>query len=305
MPGRSTTPPTSAWAKLASALPTPRAKLGLSRFMRFCTDHAIRPEDVNDAVFDRFRAALQTDSVVTTLHRVHRTACDQWNKAAQTVPSWPATRVRLPQNERRYSFDWSDFPASFVSDVEAFLSRSRSGDPFADDYVRPQQRHSTIHLQRAQIRQMASLLVHSGVPIEQITRLSVLAEPATAKTILRAAHNRLGDRAQHLHGMALLLKVIAAHWSNATSEVAGKLARFASQAAPTSRGMTARTDSDCGNSIARTTFGRCSTCRGARSGPSSKRANATGPRPCAPSTRWRSSFLSRCRCASPTWPRSI
>jgi hypothetical protein len=203
MPGRSTTTLTSAWADLASALPTPRTKFGLSRFMRFCINHSIRPEDVDDTIFARFRVALQTDSVVTTPHRVHRTACDQWNKAAQTVPSWPAARVRLPHSERRYSFDWSDFPASFVSDVEAFLGRSAGSDPFADDYVRPQ-RPSTIHLQRAQIRQMASLLVHSGVPVEQVTRLSMLSEPAAAKTILMAGHKRLGrpGPASPRHGTA-------------------------------------------------------------------------------------------------------
>ena len=239
MPGRSKTALTTAWANLASALPTPHATHGLSRFMRFCTDRAIRPEDVDNAVFDRFLMALQTDSVVKAPHRVHRTACDLWNKAGRTVPNWPATRVRLPQNERRYSFEWSDFPDSFVSDVEAFLCRSTASGPFADNYVRPQ-RPSTINLQRAQIRQMASLLVHSGVPIEQVDRLSTLAEPATAKTILLAAHKRLGDRARHLHSMALLLKVIAAHWCNATPEAVAKLARFASQAAPISRGMTAK-----------------------------------------------------------------
>jgi integrase len=241
MAGRSRTKLPFAWHQLERALPTPRAKLGLSRFMRFCTDRTIMPSDVDDAVFDRFREALQSESLVESPHRVHRTACDQWNKAAQSVSGWPAVAVKLPGNARHYSFAWSDFPASFVADIESFLGRSGGGGPFADDYVRAQ-RPGTIQLQRRQLQQMASHLVLSGVPIDKVTSLAVLADLHHARTILEAAHKRLctgkSSGTQHLHGMALLLKVIAQHWVKAPPELVEKLARFARQAAPASRGMT-------------------------------------------------------------------
>ena len=89
---------------------------------------------------------------------------------------------------------------------------------------------------------MASHLVLSGVPIEKITSLAVLADLRHARTILEAAHKRLctgkSSGTQHLHGMALLLKVIAQHWVKAPPEAVEKLARFARQAAPPDRGMT-------------------------------------------------------------------
>ena len=238
MAGRSNTCLSPGWARFAGGLET-RGKLGLSRFMRFCTDLAIEPEQVDDTTLNRFRSALDCESLLKTPHGVHRTACDQWNKAVAAIPGWETRLVAVPRNPRHYSFDWSAFPESLTGDVEAFLARASKADPFADAYVRPQ-RPATIALQRAQIRQMASHLVQSGIPINQVSRLAILAEPANAKTILLAAHRRLGDRASHLHGMAMLLKVIAVHWNKAPLGAVATLAGYTSQAAPLSRSMTVK-----------------------------------------------------------------
>ncbi len=238
MPGRSTTPLSFTWAKLADAVPSRQMKIGLSRFMRFCTNRRIEPQDVDQAVFDRFRLTLQSESVVKATQRVYRVACDQWNKAGKTVAGWPATRIKLPQNDRVYSYEWSEFAENFVQDVEAFFSRATKPSPFVEDYLRPVS-PATIKLQRAQIRQMSSLLVQTGTPIESITSLSILVEPDTARKILVAAHERLGDGAPHLHGMALLLKGIGANWCKVAPEAVERLKRFANGAAPPKQsGMT-------------------------------------------------------------------
>ena len=238
MRGRSTTRLSPAWLDFQAGLSTPTARIGLSRFMRFCTDKAFEPDRVDDAVFERFHQVLRTESPVARPHAVHRTACIQWNLAVPLVPALAAKVVTVSRNAQLYSLPWSDFPASFVADAEAFLNRSNSSSgPFTDEYVRPQRR-TTIELRRGQIRQMASLLVASGYPTAEITGLAALADPVRARTILEAAHRRLGDGAQGLHGMALVLKVIGQHWSKLGPDAVAKLARYARQAAPKARGMT-------------------------------------------------------------------
>ena len=188
MRGRSTTRLSPAWLDFQAGLSTQAARIGLSRFMRFCTDKAFEPDQVDDAVFERFYQVLRTESPVARPHAVHRTACIQWNLAVPLVPALAAKVVTVSRNAQLYSLPWSDFPASFVADAEAFLNRSNSSSgPFTDEYVRPQRR-STIELRRGQIRQMASLLVASGYPTAEITGLAALADPVRARTILEAAH---------------------------------------------------------------------------------------------------------------------
>ena len=238
MPGRSCSDLSTAWAR-AIVLLGKRGKLGLSRFMRFCTEHEIAPAEVTDAVFDRFRLTLESQSTVKAPHTVHRTACDQWNKAAALVDGWPPVRVRVPVSGSNYAFAWADFPDSFRSDVEAFLCPCNVSDPFAEEYM-PVRRASTVQLHRARIRQMASLLVRDGVAIDSLTALAQLAEPAAAKRILLAAHKRLGKGSPQLHGMAMQLKVIAERWSKAAPAAVAILSRFANQAATGPRGMTAK-----------------------------------------------------------------
>jgi integrase len=238
MTGRSMTTLSPAWDRLLGQLPN-KGRLGLSRFMHFCTREGIEPDQVDDAVFDRYRAALQGQSMVKSPHQVHRTACDQWNKSTHLLPGLRLALVRVPANPRHYALSWSDFPASFLVDVEAFLGRGNTCSPFDDGYVR-RQRPGTIELQRKQILQMASLLVRSGFPIEEISSLNALADLPTARRILELAHARLGERAPHLHGMANLLKVLARNWCKAPTDTVARLTRYAGSCAPERRGMTAK-----------------------------------------------------------------
>ncbi len=226
MRGRSTTKLTPAWQQLEMALPTRQAQHGLSRFFRFCVDEGVPPAEVTEAVFTRFREALLSTSMAKSPHTIHRVACVQWNKAVEEVAGWPAVRIPVPANPRLYSFDWSDFPATLVADTKAFLRHAGSSNPFDDDYRR-KVRPATIVLRRRQIRQMASLLVHSGVPIAEVASLADLIKGLNARRILEACHERLGDGAVQLHGMALLLKTIAQQWIKAPPAVVAEIAGYA------------------------------------------------------------------------------
>jgi len=237
MPGRSTSPITFAWAQLSEAVTTKGAKIGLSRFMRYCTGHHIEPSNVTQAVFDDFLEALRTQSLVRSPAYVHRAACVEWNTAAAVIASWPALMVTVPKNERRYSLEFPAFPESFQRDVNAYFARAANPDPFDDEALRSL-RPSTVQHQRKQILEMASLLVRSGVPLEEVTDLSVLAAPDTAKRILREAQKRLGAKSPYPGAMAQLLATIAKHWCRFSSDTVAKLHKYAANTTPKSRGMT-------------------------------------------------------------------
>ena len=237
MPGRFSSTFTFAWKQLSEALPNKRAKIGLSRFIRFCAARGIEPADVTQTVFDAFFKALQMQTVIRSPAHSYRTTCLEWNSAGGVVPGWPPLRAVLLEDERRYALDWSAFPASFRGDADAYFTRAANPDPFEDGVLR-RLKPSTVQLQRRQVRQMASLLVQSGISAEEITNLAVLAKIENAKRLLKAAQKRLGEKSPHLSGMSQLLTTLAKKWCHSPAATAKGLAAFTALATPKKAGVT-------------------------------------------------------------------
>jgi integrase len=212
MPGGRHRPLGLAWEPLYARLPDRKLRCGLSRFMRFCTAHQIAPDAVDVAVFERFRDALENDSLVRHAKTVYRTACVLWNKAAETIPGWLERMVPVPNKSRRYTLSWGDLPAAFKSDADAYFERLGNQDPFADDYV-PSLRPATIEFRRQQILQLATALVLSGFPAEKVTHLATLSHADNARLALRFFWDRAGGKStEWLYNQAILLRGIARHW---------------------------------------------------------------------------------------------
>ncbi len=208
--GRAREPLAPAWEALRARLPDAKTRHGLSRFMSVCSAQQIAPAAVDAAVFAQFQQALDNDSLVKAPGTVFRTTCVLWNRAAATIAGWPSLTVPVPNRSRRYARDWSEFPASFRADADAFLGRLGNQDPFADDYA-PPARPSTVHMRRKQILQIATALAAAGHPIEGITGLAVLVELPHAKLALRFFKDRAGGQVtKYLHQQALLLKTLPA-----------------------------------------------------------------------------------------------
>src|SRR5438874_7381949 len=87
---RSTEPLAPKWLDLFRYLNERRMREALSRFARYCTALGIMPTQVNDSVANSFLLALEDEAVIRKPRQVHRTMCISWNRAAETVPSWPS-----------------------------------------------------------------------------------------------------------------------------------------------------------------------------------------------------------------------
>jgi integrase len=212
MPGSTRQPLAFPWEALRAHLVDRHLRYGLSRFMSFCSGQGITPDAVNQAVFDRYLHALDSESLRGDPKQCHKTACATWNEAAKTIPGWPQALVVVPDATRRYAYDWDAFPSSLLSEVERYLAHLNSEDPFADDYVESL-RPTTIDARRQQIRQIASALARSGYPVEQITGLTVLVKPEKVELALRFFWDRAGKKkTEWLYHQAVLLRNIARHW---------------------------------------------------------------------------------------------
>jgi hypothetical protein len=95
----------SVWGELLHPIKDQRVSFGLSRFARWASLHRIAPEDVDDAIMDRFVAELQACTLIREmLHQPRRVATVQ-------VPSNKAAPTRFP---------WEQLSGAFHDEVPPF-----------------------------------------------------------------------------------------------------------------------------------------------------------------------------------------
>ncbi|KQW80775.1 hypothetical protein ASC65_12425 [Brevundimonas sp. Root1279] len=230
------------WKALASLAPDRASFIALSRFMSFCSREGISPDAVTEQVFSDFAEALQTRSLHQTPSAISRGAINSWNRAVATVSEWPQKVIPLERHSRFYSFAWDAFPESFGKDVEAYLAQCAVTDIWSE-HSKKASRPKTIELRRRQLRQLASLLVLSGLAIEEVTSLAVLTKLDNARAALQQQEVRKdGVVPRSLAEHAWLLKTIARSWTKdpVSAEALGNLAARLNTA---SREMTERNTS--------------------------------------------------------------
>jgi hypothetical protein len=201
------------WQALMKKLTGTTVPWALSRFTRFCSENRISPHDVDDAVMERFRAVIFDQGVCSRPKTAHKTACQLWNRAAETVAGWPSTRLTIPDYRRRVALPETTFPASFITEVEALLydlagtDRIAGGDRLARLGRRPR-RKITIDFRRQQIMQLASALVHRDPAAAAAMTLRYLVDHAD--DALRYFLDRIpeGGTTGQINNLAITLKQV-------------------------------------------------------------------------------------------------
>jgi hypothetical protein len=213
VPRRSRTPLGPEWRQLLAGMSGDRhQRYSLSHLARYCSERGILPADIDDEVVAVYGRDLVSKSLLDRPKQAYRNACLAWNRAADTVAGWPQRKLRVPNSRPTYTLLAAAFPASFGTDLEAFLAHLRGDDPFAEMGDRPAS-PDTLKGKRKQILALASALVEAGHDPQSIRSLADLVEPEAAKAGLMIVWKRLGQRKTgYLHNLALLLVILAHHW---------------------------------------------------------------------------------------------
>ena len=237
LPGRALHPLTPAWTALEALLPTKYHRAALSRLMHYCAGQGIAPDAVDQAVFDRFGAAILDDSFIRNQRVAHQTAARLWNRAVEAIPGWPRQHVIQPRYARPYVLPLATFPASFQAEVAAWLRRLAGAGALEDGPLRPL-RPRSLEQRRFYLRQAASALVHAGRDPASIAGLGDLVTVAAMQVILRFFLARSGNKpTSQIHGLATHLKAIARHGLGAAPAVLEQLGRMVRRVAPPQTGL--------------------------------------------------------------------
>ncbi|MBK5197070.1 MAG: site-specific integrase [Methyloceanibacter sp.] len=221
-----------AWATLVQAISGDKAlSNGLASFCNWCAAQNIYPDDVDDALVQRFLHWLEHRTLCPKPRDIVRQTPRLWNAASEQVATWPKAKLKLLSFKAPAKrLQWGDLPESFRADAEAYLAMRANADPFDERPNAPSRplAASTLRQQKVHLRLAASVLVESGVPIEEITSLSALVERERFKTVLRHYLDRAkGQPNAFVVGLAKTLIQAADHYVGASQEQITQLKRIA------------------------------------------------------------------------------
>lgn len=225
------------WSVALKLVPNRYQRSHLRRLAVFCQARQVSPDGVDDKVLDAYRAHLEASLVDRPL-QIHRDAVLAWNAAVSGIPGWPQVVLQEPRNRGETSLPFSDFPASFAADAEAYISHL-SGEDLLSERADKQASPVTLRNCRTHIRRAASELVRSRRDPLTITGLSDLVAPEAAKLILQRlwARERQQPKGQ-THNIGRTLLAIARHRVKAPEADIALIAKLCRNAKPPKTGMT-------------------------------------------------------------------
>jgi integrase len=226
------------WRELLARISDRYDRTKLSRLARFCSERALTPERVNDAVLTDFGEMLM-HSTVERPKQVHRDACMTWNRMIGQINGWPRILLTVPKNARCYAMPLEAFPESFGTDLDAYLDRRAGKDLFGDDSAPAS--GVTLRSNRIWLLEIASALVLSGRDASSIASLADLVAVDAARLALTFFAKRNGQRKTgQLHNFARLIVNIAKHWAKVPPDQVDGLRALSRKANPGKGEMTER-----------------------------------------------------------------
>ena len=187
-------------------------KSELRRFMGYCSNQAIAPTDVSDAVSDGYLKALETESLIKNPRVRHQSTCRVWNQMAEKHGSsgWPQITLTVPRYEDRlYAIDWSHISDAVQADIEAYLDHLSSKDLFSKGLKKPFAPISIVSV-RGQLHRYISALHYKGVNVGCAGSLQELVTPAMFEIGISWLLDRNGgETSKHIGELAWCVRCYA------------------------------------------------------------------------------------------------
>jgi hypothetical protein len=184
---------TAEWEELRAQTSDSVSRSRLSSFIRYCSANKIAPQEVNDAVVDKFvvyrnRCCKPADDAF------RRLLARAWNANFRNIPGWPKRQLVEPPIRLRVEVEWEEFPKGLRRDVDKYLKgltqirKGRTGR-----HIKPL-RPVTIQGRRAELQAAARMAVKIGIPIEKLDSLGSMLKPKVAERILDGYWQKNGEK---------------------------------------------------------------------------------------------------------------
>jgi hypothetical protein len=228
------------WSALKDKLPGKRFQSGLSRFIKFCSDHNIAPDEVSDAVIEKFITYVRTRTLARKPNEVYRRTSVLWNEAVEVIPGWPKSLLTIASfHKPRESTPLEDFPLSFQNDVKEHCHWLTGEDLFADNPPPKPCKPRTVEQRQTLIVLATSALLKSGWSIDQFTSLEDIVSAEALKSVLRHYLDKTNQGpSAFMHTLAKAIIHIARHYVRVDEDHVEALKDLRRRLGPERAGMT-------------------------------------------------------------------
>ena len=237
---------TPAWASLRDGIEDRYARDCLARFFRYCSADGIAPEDVDDAVVERFLEVLVNESVPKPEVSV-QSAIRLWNRMVDRVPGWAQMRLTPLRRREFYSLKPEQLHPDLAADIERCCLIMSGQDPTHPLTPRRPLKRRSVKKREYEILQLISGMHHGGVDVGALRSLADLCNVDLVRKGLtfhiERHRQRLGKDADPrastmIGGIADVIRIIGKHYVEAPAPVVRELTRIASGFSRRSKGMT-------------------------------------------------------------------
>ncbi len=182
-----------AWDRLRARLTDPSTRYRLLPLMRFCSGIGTKPEEVDEAVIDRYfdHRARTTSRPVDAASR--RILARLWNASADKIAGWPSTLLVEPPVKTAEGPTLDDFPEGLRQDIEAELARLKGLHQSTSGQRSRGCKPSTLTTRKRELVAATRMAVRVGIPLENLTSLAALAHPDVAEKILEGYWRKDGE----------------------------------------------------------------------------------------------------------------
>lgn len=208
---RSRFPLTGEWGALQAALGV-KTQRATSRLFHFAAGLGVLPHRMSDAVIERFVAHLRDEAMVGDWERVVGNSIKAWNNLAASHEHLP--RLTPPPAKRTsYWIPVDEWPETLVLELEAFLEFLSTPSDFVGRR-RKVLKPGTVKQYRHNVSVAVSALVHSGVPMEELSGLDEVFRPARLDRALGFQRKRVDGRITDQMVQMALRALVIARWCN-------------------------------------------------------------------------------------------
>jgi integrase len=180
------------WQQLRRGLKDLSRRGKLSGLIRYCSLKGIAPGAVDQAVVDTYMAYRKETTALAVDNKARRAIARAWN-ASRVIEGWPQQELIEPPLKAKAVPRWEDFPVQLQADVAShlkFLATHRKSP--SGKHLRPC-KASTLRTRRTDLVSFAKKAVRLGIPMEELSSLSVLLAPDLVERILDKEWERNGD----------------------------------------------------------------------------------------------------------------
>ncbi|GEM_PF-1449475 len=208
---RSRFPLTGEWGALQAALDV-KTQRSTSRLFHFAAGLGVLPRHMSDAVIERFVAHLRDEAMVGNWENTLRNSIKAWNNLAASREDLP--RLTPPPVKRAsYWIPVDEWPGKLVLELEVFLEFLATPSDFVGrrkKVLKP----GTVKQYRHNVSIAVSALVHSGVPMEELSGLGEVFRPARLDRALGFQRKRADGRITDQMVQMALRALVIARWCN-------------------------------------------------------------------------------------------